>query len=279
MKLIWLIPIALILLIIVIIIAIAKNNNEDTKTGRAINTTIKETQAKIAYKLNTSQSYSINEIPDIEVKEKIGIYMISIGQDFWYIGQSKDIRSRWMSHRRCILDNKPGKLYDKINTFLIINDKSINQILFTVLEECLESELTERENFWMNEYGAQEIGANTADSKKREAVVIRTEGNTKLLNILQQYSKPKTIIINLELSGLILEKGGGEFRKEGINSVKKFKKNDFLFSKTNEINKKDINIGENGDIHFKETPIEILSLPSDTLLELERLSKKELNNE
>jgi group I intron endonuclease len=83
----------------------------------------------------------------------IGIYKITnkiTGEA--YIGQSTDIHARWQQHRR----NAIAK--DKVRKYALYRDirrYGYEVFDFEVLEECKKSELDERENYWILEYGKE----------------------------------------------------------------------------------------------------------------------------
>ena len=75
----------------------------------------------------------------------IGIYLIEdILTGNAYVGQSKDIAKRWSCHTSHL---KAGDYkYKELQEAYIDNPKRIK---FTILEECKEEELTEREQYYM----------------------------------------------------------------------------------------------------------------------------------
>jgi group I intron endonuclease len=80
----------------------------------------------------------------------IGIYKIEnkITGEI-YIGQSKNIEARWQSHRR----NATAK--DKVRKYALyreIRRYGIDSFEFSVLEECPQFKLDERENYWIEYY-------------------------------------------------------------------------------------------------------------------------------
>lgn len=71
-----------------------------------------------------------------------GIYKITIGDKF-YIGSSKDIDFRWKQHK---LHIKKGHYNFKIKKAF----KNCNKVVFSIIEECLEKELIEREQYYFD---------------------------------------------------------------------------------------------------------------------------------
>ena len=76
-----------------------------------------------------------------------GIYQITLLLDGrCYIGQSGDIGRRWSEHRKVLRanGNKNPKLQSAWNKY------GESAFAFTILEECEPSQLTEREQWWMD---------------------------------------------------------------------------------------------------------------------------------
>lgn len=84
----------------------------------------------------------------------IGIYKITnkINKKV-YIGQSKDIISRWNAHKYYTYNNKT-KLQNAFSKY------GISNFDFEIIEECLISELDEKEKYWINYYNSYEDGYN-----------------------------------------------------------------------------------------------------------------------
>ena len=84
----------------------------------------------------------------------VGIYKITNKiNNKVYIGQSKDIESRWESHKYYTYSTKT-KLQYAFAKYGIFN------FLFQVIEECDISNLDEREKFWISYYNSYEDGYN-----------------------------------------------------------------------------------------------------------------------
>lgn len=97
-----------------------------------------------------------------------------------YIGQSTDIKRRYLDHkRRSILGN--SKFYKAIQQY------GFDNFDFTILEECSEQDLDEREQYWIGYYNSFKNGYNST-----------TGGN-------QYTSKKLTNLQILELQHLLIE--------------------------------------------------------------------------
>lgn len=78
---------------------------------------------------------------------KSGIYKITINSYYIYIGQSVDIEKRWRQHLSKLKQNKHCN--KKLQN---IYNKHPNNIEFEILEECDESELDNKEIYWIDCY-------------------------------------------------------------------------------------------------------------------------------
>lgn len=75
-----------------------------------------------------------------------------------YIGQSKDIASRWKQHIKCGLGidaPSTNKLYNRMQEIGVWN------FTFELLQECPANKLNEKESFWINMYESNKIGLNS----------------------------------------------------------------------------------------------------------------------
>ena len=75
-----------------------------------------------------------------------------------YIGQSKDIASRWKQHIKCGLGidaPSTNKLYNKMQEVGVWN------FTFELLQKCPANKLNEKESFWINMYESNKIGLNS----------------------------------------------------------------------------------------------------------------------
>ena len=94
----------------------------------------------------------------LQDKTKCGIYKITNQiTDECYVGQSVDIYKRWCDHCKCGLgiDTPPGnKLYKAMQEY------GLNNFTFELIEECSQSELNEKENYFIEMYQADIFGYN-----------------------------------------------------------------------------------------------------------------------
>ena len=97
-------------------------------------------------------------------KTKCGIYKITnLITDECYIGQSVDIYKRWNDHCKCGLgiDTPPGnKLYKAMQEY------GLENFTFELLEECSNSELDEKEAYFIKFYQADTYGYNGTKGNK-----------------------------------------------------------------------------------------------------------------
>lgn len=94
----------------------------------------------------------------LQAKTKTGIYKITnIITDECYIGQAVDIYKRWNEHCKCGLgiDTPPGnKLYKAIQQY------GLENFTFELLTECNQTELNEKEKYFIELYQANTFGYN-----------------------------------------------------------------------------------------------------------------------
>lgn len=94
----------------------------------------------------------------LQAKTKCGIYKITNTiTDECYIGQAVDIYTRWNQHCKCGLgiDTPPGnKLYKAIQEY------GLENFTFELLAECNQSELNEKEKYFIELYQADTFGYN-----------------------------------------------------------------------------------------------------------------------
>lgn len=105
----------------------------------------------------------------------IGIYLIEdILTGNAYVGQSKDIAKRWSCHTSHLKagDHK----YKELQEAYMDNPKRIK---FTILEECLEEELKEREQYYM-EYVKKVDGWTLINKQKHGGVVKRVKDTSNM---------------------------------------------------------------------------------------------------
>jgi hypothetical protein len=87
-----------------------------------------------------------------------GIYKIThIESGISYIGQAKDIKTRWSDHVKCSLGiDTPvtSQLY------AFTREKGIDNFTFEILEKCSAAELNEKEKFYIDLYQTYDYGLN-----------------------------------------------------------------------------------------------------------------------
>ena len=113
-----------------------------------------------------------------------GIYIIiSLVNRKVYIGQSTNIKLRWLGHKEDLRKNRHPNRYLQ-NAWNKYGEKNF---IFSVLEECLEDKLTEREQYWINFYGginsSHTYNFREASSKGRmsqETLKLMSENTKKL---------------------------------------------------------------------------------------------------
>lgn len=87
----------------------------------------------------------------------VGIYKIeNTINNKVYIGQSTDIDKRWKSHKESLRNNRHSNahLQDSYNKY----GSSI--FIYSILEECSERDLTDREQYWIDYYGGIDSDQN-----------------------------------------------------------------------------------------------------------------------
>lgn len=92
-------------------------------------------------------------------KNTCGIYMIeNLINNKKYIGQSKQIKTRWTSHtNRC---NSPTDCSYNSQLYTDMRECGFENFKFSVLEECKESELDERETYYIKVFDTFKSGYN-----------------------------------------------------------------------------------------------------------------------
>jgi hypothetical protein len=87
-----------------------------------------------------------------------GIYKLThIESGISYIGQAKDIKSRWSDHIKCSLGiDTPvtSQLY------AFTREKGIDNFTFEILEKCSAADLNEKEKFYIDLYQTYDYGLN-----------------------------------------------------------------------------------------------------------------------
>lgn len=167
----------------------------------------------------------------------IGIYLIeNLINNKKYVGQSKNILARWSGHR---YDSKTRDLplYRAMRKYGIENFK------FSILEECSISELSAREDYWMNYYNcflpngynynkAETHYSNLAIPDKYRRIIFDIKYSDKLLkDIAIEYGLEKGAITNIN-QGITWRLEGEQYPLRGhddidLNNIIQLLKEDF----------------------------------------------------
>lgn len=114
----------------------------------------------------------------------IGIYKITnLVNQHSYIGQSKDIETRWKRHKRTA-NNKNDKSYN-YPLYKAIRKYGENNFSYEILEECSIEQLNEREIYWINFYHSeynQTLGGNQASIPQKLTPLQVKEIQNTLIN-------------------------------------------------------------------------------------------------
>jgi group I intron endonuclease len=91
------------------------------------------------------------EIFFIDKSIRCGVYRITNNiNNKCYIGQSSDIRKRWMAERKCIT-NHPK--YDTV-LYRAFRKYGLANFTWTILEDCDKKQLSSRESYWADYYNS-----------------------------------------------------------------------------------------------------------------------------
>lgn len=83
----------------------------------------------------------------------IGIYRIeNLINHKNYIGQSMQMNTRWSAHKRLAFE--PNAIGYEYPLYKAIRKYGLENFNFTILEECLEEQLNERETYWIEQFEA-----------------------------------------------------------------------------------------------------------------------------
>lgn len=87
-----------------------------------------------------------------------GIYKLThIESGISYIGQAKDIKTRWSDHVKCAL-GIDTPVTSQLYAFM--REKGVDTFTFEILEQCPAGELNEKEKFYIDLYQTYEYGLN-----------------------------------------------------------------------------------------------------------------------
>jgi hypothetical protein len=87
-----------------------------------------------------------------------GIYKLTHAESgIAYIGQAKDIKTRWSDHVKCAL-GIDTPVTSQLYAFM--REKGVDTFTFEVLEKCPATELNEKEKFYIDLYQTYDYGLN-----------------------------------------------------------------------------------------------------------------------
>lgn len=110
-----------------------------------------------------------------------GIYKIqNLINGKCYVGQSKDIKRRWKDH--CCSANNPADHCYNNPLYKAIRKYGIENFSFDVIEECLISELNDKERFYIQKYNSFFNGYNLTLGGDASAIGINKE---KIIGIIK----------------------------------------------------------------------------------------------
>lgn len=112
----------------------------------------------------------------------IGIYKIeNLYNGKVYIGQSVNIENRWQSHIHALEINEHSNKHLQ-NSW---NKYGSSVFIFTVLEECTEDKLTEREQYWIDYYGGinSDKNYNNRDAGNKGSLSAETKEKLREINL------------------------------------------------------------------------------------------------
>lgn len=141
---------------------LSKTALEDIELLRSIQTKFSNKEAidKIIWESYVKSAYDklIINLFKLSKEKACGIYKITnLKNDKAYIGQSLHIQERFRQHIKKGLSYTPNtnKLYQEMQS------TGIENFSFEVLDQCPQSQLNERELYWIDFYKTKEYGLNT----------------------------------------------------------------------------------------------------------------------
>ena len=140
----------------------------------------------------------------IHLTENIcGIYKITSPSGKIYIGESKNIKNRWLDYKKLSCKSQT-KLYNSFKKY----DVSFHT--FEIIEECKFEELKIRERYWQDFYNVinKNIGLNLKLTSYDDIkCVYSEESRNKIIKSLEEHYKNRDIpIFQYDLSGLLIKK-------------------------------------------------------------------------
>ena len=146
---------------------VAENDLKDAKTLRDIEYKLNNPRVLRMLIWSTFYQKPMNQVCanvlGAATASKCGIYKITNQiTNLCYIGQSKDIATRWKNHAKAGLgiDTPIGnKLYKAMQ------QDGLENFSFELLEECAAADLDEKEKFYINLYQANDFGYNSTNRK------------------------------------------------------------------------------------------------------------------
>ncbi len=142
---------------------------------------IKNNYFQLIEQLKLSKNFKTwNEIQNTKYVRNLeassGIYIIylevnSVGETIpLYIGQSKNIFSRWKQHqnqlRKIVKGETNTRTYRKIMHFLNVHDYSLQDLKFAVVSKCDEKQLNVKEKEYINLFKSDIFGFNQTKGNK-----------------------------------------------------------------------------------------------------------------
>ena len=147
-----------------------------------------------------------------------GIYKITnLINKLVYIGQAQDIKTRWRNHRTDYLGNNVvnynNPLYKDMRLY------GLNNFSFEIIEECLVSELDEKEKYWISYYDSFNNGYNRTEGGQNapHAIKMTDEIFNNIVNDLKNTLDNSDIIgTKYNLSGRTVRaiNSGASWRKD-----------------------------------------------------------------
>lgn len=152
----------------------------------------------------------------------IGIYKITSPTNKVYIGQSVNIKKRWIYHKGLYCNDTP-------KLFLSFKKHGIDKHVFDIIETCLINELNTKERYWQEYYKSVEKGLNCVYTKtedKSGKMSFETKAKISLANkgkIISDECKLKLRLHNLgkKQSKQTIEKRVFKLRGKNISKSQK----------------------------------------------------------